>query len=82
MSIMIIGVGLLLFISLITAFTFKLNKETHGVLVEEIERLKNNGLKKDVDPKTKKVVESLTGYSYEKLWGGKTDKAFTQVKMN
>ncbi|CAM5737428.1 putative symporter YjmB [Streptomyces afghaniensis] len=82
MSIMIIGVGLLLFISLITAFTFKLNKETHGILVEEIERLKNNGLKKDVDPKTKKVVESLTGYSYEKLWGGKTDETLTQVKIN
>lgn len=82
MYIMIIGVGLLLFISLIAAFTFKLNKETHGILVEEIERLKNNGLKKDVDPKTKKVVESLTGYSYEKLWGGKTDEDLTQVKIN
>lgn len=72
----------MLFISLIAAFTFKLNKETHGILVEEIERLKNNGLKKDVDPKTKKVVESLTGYSYEKLWGGKTDEDLTQVKIN
>lgn len=68
--IMIFGVGGLLMISLIAAFTFKLNKETHTILVNEIERLKNNGRKEDVDPKTKEVVETLTGHKYENLWVG------------
>jgi oligogalacturonide transporter len=71
-GIMIYGVIGLLVIALIAAFTFKLNKENHGILVDEINRLKNNGRKQDVDPKTKAVVENLTGYKYEKLWGGNT----------
>ncbi|AKA67615.1 MFS transporter [Clostridium scatologenes] len=66
--ILIIGcVGMLLW-SLALAVTFKLNKQTHLVLVKEIERLKNNGSKSDVDLETKKVVENLTGYKYENLW--------------
>lgn len=71
--IMIFGVGGLLLISLIAAFTFKLDKESHSILVEEIKRLKNSGRKEDVDPKTKEVVETLTGYKYEKLWGGQAN---------
>ncbi|WP_251551080.1 MFS transporter [Neobacillus muris] len=69
-GIMLIGVVGLLLVALIAAFTFKLNKQTHGILVDEINRLKNNGRKEDVDPETKVVVEALTGYKYEKLWGG------------
>ncbi len=67
---LVFGTIALLLISLGIAMTFKLNKETHGILVDEIDRLKNNGSKQDVDPKTKKIVEDLTGYKYEKLWGG------------
>jgi len=81
-GIMIFGVIGLLLIALIAAFTFKLNKETHGILVDEIQRLKNNGQKADVDPKTKEVVESLTGYKYEKLWGGHTKNVFPRTKAN
>ena len=66
--ILIIGcVGMLVW-ALILAFTFKLNKETHLILVNEVERLKNNGSKLDVDPNTKEVVENLTGYKYENVW--------------
>lgn len=63
----------LLLISLGIAFTFKLNKRTHGILVDEIDRLKNNGSKADVDPETKKIVENLTGYSYENVWPESTN---------
>ncbi|GGH82477.1 oligogalacturonide transporter [Pullulanibacillus pueri] len=76
--VLVIGVGALLLLSLIAAFTFKLNKETHGILVDEIHRLKNNGSKQQVDPKTKEVVEALTGYKYENLWGGPTNGTPTQ----
>ncbi len=60
----------LLILALAVAITFKLNKETHTILVNEVERLKNNGSKKDVDPRTKEIVENLTGYKYEDLWNG------------
>ncbi|MCB2342563.1 MFS transporter [Clostridium estertheticum] len=65
---MVIGSIGLLVIALLFTFTFHLNKQTHLILVKEIERLKNNGSKLDVDPKTKAVVEDLTGYKYEDVW--------------
>jgi len=65
---MVIGSIGLLVIALLFTFTFKLNKQTHLVLTKEIERLKNNGSKLDVDPKTKIIVEDLTGYKYEDVW--------------
>ena len=76
--ILVIGSIVLLVIALIFTFTFKLNKQTHFILTKEIERLKNNGSKLDVDPKTKEVVEDLTGYKYEDVWNdisAKSDKA-------
>ena len=66
--ILVIPTAVLIIISLGISFTFKLNKQTHTILVDEIDRLKNNGSKQDVDPKTKEVVESLTGYKYEDVW--------------
>ena len=65
---LVFGTIALLLISLGIAMTFKLNKETHGILVDEIDRLKNNGSKLDVDPKTRAIVENLTGYDYDKVW--------------
>jgi len=65
---MVIGSIGLLVIALLFTFTFHLNKQTHLTLTKEIERLKNNGSKLDVDPKTKAVVEDLTGYKYEDVW--------------
>ncbi|WP_298046802.1 MFS transporter, partial [uncultured Bifidobacterium sp.] len=59
-------IGLL--IAWIISFTIKLHKKSDEVLLNEIDRLKNGGLKKDVDPNTKKVVEELTGVKYEKCW--------------
>ena len=58
----------LLILALICAVTFKLNKRTHGILVDEVERLKNNGSKQDVTPETRAIVENLTGYKYENVW--------------
>lgn len=81
-GIMIFGVIGLLLIALIASFTFKLNKETHGILVDEVNRLKNNGSKENVDPKTKEVVEALTGYKYDKLWGGNTLDVLPRAKTN
>ncbi len=65
---LVFGSALLLVAALLVVFTFKLNRKTHKILVNEIERLKNNGVKKDVDPETKEIVEALTGYKYDDIW--------------
>lgn len=65
---MVIGSSLLLIAALAVVFTFKLNKNTHQILVAEIDRLKDNGSKREVDPETRAVVENLTGYKYEDVW--------------
>ena len=56
-------------LGLFFSFRIKLNDDTRVILAKEIDRLRNGGSKADVDPETKKVVEELTGYSYEKCWG-------------
>lgn len=62
-------VGILTLVALIIAFTFNLDTHTHKILIDEINRLKAGGKKSDVTPATRKVVESLTGGSYDKkVW--------------
>ena len=61
--------AVLLLIALWQALTFHLNKRTHKIFVDEIERLKANGLQQDVTPEARHVVEDLTGYRYDTLWG-------------
>lgn len=58
-------------LALYGALKFKLNKFNHAVLVEEVHRLKEGGDKKDVDADTKAVVEQLTGWEYQYIWGNK-----------
>lgn len=62
------GTAGLLILALWQALTFHLNKRTHKIFVDEVERLKANGAKKDVDPEARRIVEDLTGYSYDALW--------------
>ncbi len=54
---------------LFVTFRFHLNQHNHKLLVTEVARLKNGGSKADVDSETKRVVEDLTGHSYEECWG-------------
>lgn len=63
-----IGTAGLLLIALWQAVTFRLNKRTHKIFVDEVERLKAKGAKQDVTPETRHIVEDLTGYSYDDLW--------------
>lgn len=63
-----VGTAGLLLIALWQAVTFHLNKRTHKIFVDEVERLKAKGSKRDVTPETRKIVEDLTGYSYDDLW--------------
>lgn len=63
-----IGTAGLLLIALWQAVTFRLNKRTHKIFVDEVERLKAKGSKHDVTPETRHIVEDLTGSSYDDLW--------------
>ncbi|MEW5561011.1 MFS transporter [Enterobacter asburiae] len=67
-AMLFIGTGGLLIIALWQACTFHLNKRTHKIFVDEVERLKARGLKNAVSDETRQVVEDLTGYSYDALW--------------
>lgn len=58
----------LILLALLLAFTFGLNKQTHEVLKNEIDRLEAGGSKEDVTPEAKKVVEELTGHPYSEAW--------------
>ncbi|VTN09252.1 Uncharacterised protein [Raoultella terrigena] len=62
------GTAGLLLIALWQALTFHLNKQTHKIFVDEVDRLKANGLKQNVTPEARRIVEDLTGYDYDQLW--------------
>lgn len=51
------------------SYICKLNVQNHEIILKEVKRLRNGGSMKDVDLKTKEVVESLTGFKYEECWG-------------
>ena len=51
--------------------------------------LRNGGSMREVTPKTKKVVEDLTGFKYENCWGNndvmnyrKSRKKSKEIEMN
>ncbi|AFJ46607.1 MFS transporter [Shimwellia blattae] len=70
-----IGTTGLLLLALWQALTFRLNKKTHGLFVEEMERMKQNGKPGDVTPEVRHIVEDLTGVSYDTLWPETTPEA-------
>lgn len=59
----------LLAIAWIASKRFKLTKETHKLLVDEVERIKAGGEKEDVTEEAKNAVEELTGWQYDKCFG-------------
>ena len=67
-TVMVIGPALLLFFGFVVAGRFKLNKNTHALLMREIEHLKT-GASEPSSEHSRKVVEDLSGWSYDKLWG-------------
>jgi oligogalacturonide transporter len=66
--IMLIGaLGLMLF-GFLVSLRFKLNSDTHAVLMGEIERFKANDGSLPT-PENRAIVEDLSGWKYEELWG-------------
>ena len=68
--VVLLGAGpiLLLLMGIWISFKFKLTKKTRAVLMREIARFKQNE-RVPASPEDRRVVEDLTGWPYEKLWG-------------
>lgn len=60
-------IGVLVF-GVLVSLRFRLDPRTHGVLMHEIERLRG-GATDAPDPAAKAVVEDLSGWRYDQLWG-------------
>ncbi len=67
---LILGVGTLsvLAFGFIVSLRFKLNRDTHEVLMSEIQRFKD-GRGTEPTPENRAIVEDLSGWRYETLWG-------------
>ncbi|WP_282803237.1 MFS transporter [Secundilactobacillus kimchicus] len=66
--ILLIGTGGLVLLALIVALRFKLNKQSHQVVLNEIQRLRSGGSKDDATSEVKRVVKELTGLNYNQVW--------------
>ncbi|BCZ46766.1 MFS transporter [Clostridium gelidum] len=71
----------LLTIAWIAASRYKLTKETHKLLVDEVNRIKAGGLMDDVTTEAKEAVEVLTGWKYEQCFGN-NNVAYTNKTLN
>jgi oligogalacturonide transporter len=65
---MVGGPLLMMIFGLVAAWNFRLNAKTHAVLVHEVERLRNGATEAETE-ENRKVVEDLTGWPYDRLWG-------------
>lgn len=66
-NILLFGVCSLSLVALVIALRFALNKKTHKVLIDEVQRLCEGGDPESVKPEVRRTVESLTGVAYNKL---------------
>lgn len=64
----LIAPAILLLLGFFISFLFKINPSNHQILLDEIQRLKNGGKKTDVTPESQRIVESITGKTYQDLW--------------
>lgn len=67
-AVIAIGPLAIMFFGFLVSLRFRLNSQTHAVLMEEIDRFKN---RPGTEPpaENRAVVEDLTGWKYEELWG-------------
>ncbi len=66
--VMTLGTLSLLAFGWIVSLRFRLDRDTHGVLMREIQRFKEQP-DTAPEPKSRDIVEDLTGWRYEELWG-------------
>ncbi|VXC61880.1 MFS transporter [Sphingomonas sp. AX6] len=65
---LVLGPVLVMLAGLFASWRFRLNAGTHDVLMAEIEHLREGGTS-PTSPEARGVVEDLTGWRYDQLWG-------------
>ncbi len=65
---LVIGPVIVLLLGFWVSTKFKLNGDTHRVLMEEIQRFKE-GNTQPIEKSRQHIVEDLSGWPYDKLWG-------------
>lgn len=65
---MVGGPLLMLVLGALASWRFRLNATTHAVLVNEVERLRNGATEPET-AESGRIVEDLTGWRYDQLWG-------------
>lgn len=68
-GLMVFATAALLAISFWMTFKFKLTRDSHKRLIQEVARLKLGGKLADCDRQTRKAIKDLTGYEYDQVWG-------------
>ena len=66
--VMVGGPLVVMIAGMLISWRFHLNARTHAVLVHEVERLRAGATEAE-SPESKQIVEDLTGWKWEKLWG-------------
>ncbi|BFM05140.1 MFS transporter [Halioxenophilus aromaticivorans] len=65
---LVIGPVIVLLLGYWVSTKFRINNETHTVLMAEIERFKQGVISQPSD-ENKQIVEDLSGWRYEQMWG-------------
>ncbi|MGA9659828.1 MAG: MFS transporter [Asticcacaulis sp.] len=71
---LVAGPILVMAAGMVISWKFRLNARTHLVLMTEIERLRGGATTPET-PESGRIVEDLTGFSYDRLWGRAKIKA-------
>lgn len=71
---------IIMILGAIASWNFRLNAGTHAVLIREVERLRGGATKPET-AESGQIVESLTGWKYEHLWGRGRGKAEPRVAV-
>ncbi len=66
--VMVGGPLIVMVAGMLISWRFHLNARTHAVLVHEVERLRDGATEAE-SPESRQIVEDLTGWKWEKLWG-------------
>ncbi|MFS0561572.1 MFS transporter [Terribacillus sp. 179-K 1B1 HS] len=64
-----VGVICLAIGGVISAYKMKLDRQSHSILIGEIERVNNGGSMKEVKEEVRDIMEALTGFPYDKCFG-------------
>ncbi|MDE1914829.1 MAG: MFS transporter [Sphingomonadales bacterium] len=73
-TVMALGTWAMLCAGVLVARRFRLSRDTHGVLMAEIEHLRA-GHREPLSPESRAIVEDLSGWPYDRLWGNNEVKA-------